>query len=70
MLLIKWIEVWIDVYANYVLILRGYDNGQIQLYDPQKGKASESNFDNYEEAYLWLREDEYDLVEGRMDIID
>jgi len=66
-----WIEVWIDTYDiyNYVLILRGYENGSIELYDPQKGRGSESTFASYEEAYFWLREDEYELAEGRMEML-
>ncbi|HBE20551.1 MAG TPA: hypothetical protein DEG17_13170 [Cyanobacteria bacterium UBA11149] len=67
---LNWIEVWIDTYASYVLVLRGYEDGSIELYDPQKGRGSESSFDSYEEAYLWLREDEYDLAEGRMEMCE
>ena len=67
---LNWIEVWIDTYSSYVLVLRGYKNGSIKLYLPQKGRGSESSFDSYEEGYLWLREDEYNLAEGRMEICE
>ncbi len=67
---LNWIEVWIDTYASYVLVLRCYGDGSIKLYDPQKGRTSESTFASYEEAYLWLREDEYDLAEGRMEMLE
>ncbi|HLP91853.1 MAG TPA: hypothetical protein VK184_25100 [Nostocaceae cyanobacterium] len=52
----------------YILLLQGYKNGSIKLYDPQQRQVSQSSFESYEEAYFWLREDEYDLVEGRMEI--
>ncbi len=67
---LNWIEVWIDTYVSYVLVLRCYEDGSIKLYDPQKGGGSESTFGSYEEAYLWLREDEYDLAEGRMEMLE
>lgn len=65
---INWIEVWIHTNIMYILLLQGYKNGSIKLYDPQQRQVSQSSFESYEEAYFWLREDEYDLVEGRMEI--
>lgn len=62
----KYIEVWIDSASlEYVLILKSSVDGTYEIIDPQEEKRVIQVFTTYEEAALWLREDEYDLVEGR-----
>jgi cell wall assembly regulator SMI1 len=64
-----WIEIWIDGGSKedftYILILRQRVNSRLEIADPQKEYAVIAAFDTYEEARLWLREDEYEMVEGR-----
>ena len=64
---VQWIEVWIDDASRgeYLLVLRGFSDGILEVIDPQKGGERVATFHAYEEATAWLNEDEYDLVEGR-----
>lgn len=66
---VKWTEVWIDEpgRGTYVLVVRGHEDGTIQVADPQKTGAIVREFKTYEDATLWLREDEFQRVEGRCD---
>lgn len=64
----EFVEVWIDTTLTppYLLLLLGDSNGNCDVYDPlQEYKAVFSNA-TYQEAELWLLEDEYEPVEGRI----
>jgi len=62
----KWIEVWIDSSSGeYVLLLRGFEDGRMEVVDPQEQYRVIEAFNDYADATLWMNEDEYDLVEGR-----
>lgn len=67
---IIWVEVWIDDAArgDYVLLLRARVDGMLEMMDPQAQRQLIKTFHTYEEAVDWLREDEYDLVEGRWQV--
>jgi hypothetical protein len=66
-----WYEVWVDesIEIPYVLFLRpNQDNSQeILIIDPKENNKAIKKMPNYESAKLWLQEDEYTLVEGRME---
>ena len=62
------IELWIDPTAlpPYVLILLADEVGNCCVYDPTKNYESIFTSSTYQEAKLWLLEDEYERVEGQM----
>jgi hypothetical protein len=67
-----WYEVWVDetTHIPYVLFLcPNKDNPtEFSIIDPKKSKVVQT-LPDYKTAMLWLQEDEYTLVSGRM-IID
>jgi hypothetical protein len=66
-----WYEVWVDesIEIPYVLFLRpNQDNPkEILIIDPRENNKPIKTMPNYESAKLWLQEDEYTLVKGRME---
>ena len=63
----SWFEVWADdgLSPPYVLLVFPSGDGRIVVFDPKESKAIHTAAD-YESAKLWLLEDEYTRVEGRM----
>ncbi|MDC3959770.1 hypothetical protein [Polyangium jinanense] len=63
----KWLEAWVDFSSDrhYVLLVRERLSGKIEIVDPAEDNKVIHEFDNYEDAVHWLREDEYDQIEGR-----
>ncbi|BAZ20468.1 hypothetical protein NIES4073_13440 [Kalymmatonema gypsitolerans NIES-4073] len=61
-------EVWIDPSLSppYVLLLLADRQGYCSIYDPAQGYKSVFSGSTYKEAELWLLEDEYEPVEGRL----
>jgi hypothetical protein len=64
-----WYEVWVDEstdvpYALLVLPGEAQDGGVV-IIDPKEGDKVVHTARTYEEAKLWLLEDEYTRVEGR-----
>lgn len=61
-------ELWIDPTASppYVLILLSHELGKTQIYDPAKQYQVVFASQTYQEAKLWLLEDEYERVEQRL----
>lgn len=61
-------ELWVDPTASppYVLILLGDNSGFFCVYDPSQSYQLVFKSDTYEDAKLWLLEDEYERVEGRL----
>ena len=61
-------ELWIDPTASppYVLILLSDSSGKSCVYDPNQNYQLAFSSYSYEEAKLWLLEDEYERVEGRL----
>lgn len=61
-------ELWIDPTASppYVLILLSDTDSRICIYDPTQNYQIVFSSGNYEQAKLWLLEDEYQRVEGRL----
>jgi hypothetical protein len=51
---------------TYILLLLCDSEGNCQIYDPKQGEKAVFSNNNYEAAKLWLLEDEYELVEGRL----
>lgn len=67
-----WIEAWLDTstvraYPKlYVLLLCHLHDKTYQILDPQLDMKEVNRFSTYEEAYEWLREDEYAQISGRL----
>lgn len=61
-------EVWIDPMLTppYLLLLLGDGTGKCQIYDPAKDYAVIFSCEDYETAKLWLLEDEYEPIQGRL----
>jgi len=61
------IEVWADATSSvpYLLLLVADEEG-FKIYDPAEGYKQVYAASTYEEAKLWLAEDEYELVDGRL----
>ncbi len=61
-------EVWIDSMLTppYVLLLLVDLQGKCQIYDPAKDYKIIFYSDDYQTAKLWLLEDEYEPIEGRL----
>jgi hypothetical protein len=61
-------EVWIDPMLSppYLLLLLGDKEGNCRIYDPAEDYRMVFSTTNYEEAKLWLLEDEYEPMEGRL----
>ncbi|MDJ0661431.1 MAG: hypothetical protein QNJ42_18360 [Crocosphaera sp.] len=66
----NWIltEIWINSTAipPYLLILLGDDQGNFAIYEPKENYQLIYAYSSYDEAQLWLLEDEYERVEGRI----
>jgi hypothetical protein len=62
----SFLEVWVDTTLPYVLLLLGDESGHWYIHDPAEQYKVIFASSNYEEAKLWLLEDEYDLVNGRL----
>jgi len=50
----------------YLLLLLGDKEGNCKIYDPAEAYRMVFSTTNYEEAKLWLLEDEYEPMEGRL----
>lgn len=63
----EWFEVWFDLsyQGDRLLTVRGYSDGHVVITDPQAGNVLVEAFDTYEEARVWLGDEEYFEVRGR-----
>lgn len=64
-----WYEVWSDESFDipYLLVMgQPEKNSEIVIFDPKERDIIIFRSESYEEAKLWLLEDEYTLVDGRM----
>jgi hypothetical protein len=50
----------------YVLLLLADAQGKCQIYDPAKDYSAIFSSEDYETAKLWLLEDEYEPIEGKL----
>ncbi len=64
----EFIEVWIDPMLSppYVLLLLSDGDGNCQIYDPSQSYKIVFSSHSYDETQLWLLEDEYEPIEGRL----
>jgi hypothetical protein len=64
----NFLEVWVDSMQSppYVLLLLGDKMNGCYVFDPAEHYRLVKTFQDYEEAQLWLLEDEYEPLEGRL----
>lgn len=65
-----WYEVWVDESTDVPYVLFVFPDatrtGGVVIIDPKEGDNVVHASSTYEEARLWLLEDEYTRAEGRM----
>ncbi|MCC5628606.1 hypothetical protein [Nostoc sphaeroides] len=61
-------EVWIDpmLSPSYILLLLCNSEDNCQVYDPAQNYKIVFSSNDYNAAKLWLLEDEYQPIEGRL----
>lgn len=61
-------ELWVDPTASppYVLLLLCDEQGNCIIYDPAQNYQVVFTGSSYQDAKLWLLEDEYERVEGQL----
>jgi len=66
----NWYEIWVDegLSVPYVLLLRPTERA-FEILDPAQGNKKAFEAQSYEDARMWLLEDEYVLV-GRKELDD
>jgi hypothetical protein len=64
----KFLEVWVDPMQSppYLLLLLGDKAGNCHIFDPTENYKLITICENYDRAQLWLLEDEYEPLEGRL----
>jgi hypothetical protein len=63
----EWVEVWISyIYYNYVLLLYGFKDGTLKIYDPQEKHIINEIFSTYYDADLWFGDDEFTRIDTRI----
>jgi hypothetical protein len=64
----NFLEVWVDPMQSppYLLLLLGDKLGRCKILDPADRYKLVKNYETYEQAQLWLLEDEYEPLEGRL----
>ena len=64
----SFLEAWVDSLQSppYVLLLLGDRDGNCRILDPKEGYNIIKSCENYNDAQLWLLEDEYEPLEGRL----
>ena len=64
----NFLEVWVDPMQSppYLLLVLGDESGRCNILDPADRYKLVKNYDTYDQAQLWLLEDEYEPLEGRL----
>lgn len=66
---IQWVEIWTDLSSGGLdlRMLRGLDDGRIELRDPHHQNKLLQTFTTYSDAELELGDDEFVIIEGRLE---
>jgi hypothetical protein len=64
----SFLEVWVDPMQSppYLLMLTEDTNGVCQIFDPVENYKVVLTSHSYEEAKLWLLEDEFEPIKGKL----
>jgi hypothetical protein len=64
----NFLEIWVDPMQSppYLLMVLGDEAGRCNILDPADRYKLVKNYDTYDQAQLWLLEDEYEPLEGRL----
>ena len=62
------LEVWVDPFLSppYILLLLGDEAGPCRIYSPAENHKLIFSSATYPEAEIWLLEDEYEPLQGRL----
>jgi len=67
---LDWYEVWADESSDipYLLLLcpNKHNPNELLIIDPKENNSVIQTMASYNEAALWLAEDEYTIIKGRM----
>lgn len=63
-----WFEIWADIGQTppYVLVVQ-HVGPEINVFDPQENRKKVFSAQDYETVFNWLREDEFELIRGRVE---
>lgn len=64
----SFLEAWVNPmqFPPYVLLLLGDKTGNCHIFNPAEQYKLIISCETYEQAQLWLLEDEYEPLEGRL----
>ncbi len=64
----NFLEVWVDPMQSppYLLMVLGNESGGCHILDPADRYKLVKSCESYDQAQLWLLEDEYEPLEGRL----
>jgi hypothetical protein len=67
----RWYEVWLDDSLDppYLLLVEGRGD-HVRILDPKEQNRVVYTASNYQDAKVWLLEDEYVQVRGRVEVED
>jgi hypothetical protein len=68
----NFLEVWVDPMQSppYLLLLLGDKSGNCHIFDPTEQYKLVTSCESYDQAQLWLLEDEYEPLEGRLSDVE
>jgi hypothetical protein len=64
----SFLEIWVDPMQlpPYLLMILCDESGYCQILDPAEQYKLIKRCDSYDQAQLWLLEDEYEPIKGRL----
>lgn len=67
---VKSIEVWAETASGglNLYVLRELDTGVFEVLDPHNGNRLVERFTSFDDAEVWLTDDEYVPVDGRIEM--
>ena len=68
----NFLEVWVDPMQSppYLLLVLGDESGHCKILDPGDRYKLVKQYETYAQAQLWLLEDEYEPLEGRLSEVE
>lgn len=69
---VSWVEIWTELWSGglRLRLLRGMSDGTIELRDPHRDSKLLRLFTSHEEAEQDMLDEEFVLIEGRLEELD